>query len=69
MLNEAFEKRDFQKITDYLYFLSSFVHKFYNAGKIIDDEYQNSYLKILAMCALSIRVGLKLLGIEAKEKM
>jgi arginyl-tRNA synthetase len=69
VLNEAFEKRDFQKITDYLYFLSSFVHKFYNAGKIIDDEYQNSYLKILAMCALSIRVGLKLLGIEAKEKM
>jgi arginyl-tRNA synthetase len=69
VLNESFNKRDFQKITDYLYSLSAFIHKFYNAQKIVDDEHQNSYLKILAMAAMSIRVGLKLLGIKAKDKM
>jgi arginyl-tRNA synthetase len=69
ILHEAFNKRDFQKITDYLYNLSSSVHKFYNSQKIVDDEYQNSYLKVLSTCALSIRVGLKLLGIKAKEVM
>ncbi|QOG11679.1 arginine--tRNA ligase [Arcobacter sp. FWKO B] len=69
ILNESFNKRDFQKITDYLYNLSSSIHKFYNSQKIVEDIHQNSYLKVLAMCALSIRIGLKLLGINAKEKM
>ena len=30
IINEAFDKRDMKKITDYLYSLASSVHKFYN---------------------------------------
>ncbi|MEA3512461.1 MAG: arginine--tRNA ligase [Campylobacterota bacterium] len=69
ILNEAFDKRDMQKITDYLHSLSAMVHKFYNEHKIIGLEQQNQYLKVLSMVALSIRTGLKVLGITAKEVM
>ncbi len=69
ILEEAFDKRDMQKITDYLHSLSSMIHKFYNEHKIVGIDHEKSYLKILAMAALSIRVGLKVLGIKAKEVM
>jgi len=69
VLNEAFDKRDMQKITDYLHSLSASVHKFYNEHRIIGLDVQNQYLKILSMVALSIRTGLSVLGIKAKEVM
>ena len=69
VLNDAFEKRDMQKITDYLNSLSASVHKFYNEYRIVGIEEQNQYLKILSMAALSIRTGLGVLGIKAKEVM
>ena len=69
ILNEAFNKSDCQKVTDYLHFLASLIHKFYNEYKIIGSEHEDKYLKVLAMCALAIRVGLKLLGITAKKEM
>ncbi len=69
VLNEAFDKRDMQKITDYLHSLSASVHKFYNEHRIIGLDEQNNYLKILSMVALSIRTGLKVLGITAKDVM
>jgi len=69
ILNEAFEKRDMQKITDYLHSLSAMVHKFYSEHKIVGLDEQNQYLKVLGMASLSIRTGLKVLGIKAKEIM
>ncbi|MEA3352780.1 MAG: arginine--tRNA ligase [Campylobacterota bacterium] len=69
ILNEAFDKRDMQKITDYLHSLSALVHKFYNEHKIVGIEEQDQYLKVLSMAALSIRTGLSVLGIKAKEVM
>ena len=69
VLNEAFDKRDMQKITDYLHGLSALTHKFYNEHRIIGLNEQNQYLKVLSMVALSIRTGLKVLGINAKEVM
>jgi arginyl-tRNA synthetase len=69
VLQEAFLKRDMQKITDYLYSLASRVHKFYNEHRIIGNENELVYLKVLSMTALSIRTGLKLLGIQAKDVM
>jgi arginyl-tRNA synthetase len=69
VLNEAFDKRDMQKITDYLHGLSALTHKFYNEHRIIGLDEQNQYLKVLSMVALSIRTGLKVLGINAKEVM
>lgn len=69
ILIEAFNKREMQKITDYLYSLASLVHKFYNEYKIVGSEEQNVYLKVLSMAALSIKTGLNILGIQAKEVM
>lgn len=69
VLNEAFSKRDMQKITDYLYSLSSSVHKFYNEHKIVGSQNEQEYLKVLAMARLSLNIGLKLLGIKAKDVM
>jgi arginyl-tRNA synthetase len=69
VLNEAFAKREMQKITEYLTSLAASVHKFYNDHKVVGSDEQNMYLKALSMAALSIRVGLSLLGIQAKEKM
>ena len=69
ILEEAFIKRDMQKITDYLHNLSSMVHRFYTEHKIIGSENEDIYLKILSMVALSIRTALKVLGITAKEVM
>lgn len=69
VLNEAFTKRDMQKITEYLYNLASSVHKFYNEHKIVGSNEEKTYLKALSVAKLSLKVGLKLLGIEAKEIM
>jgi arginyl-tRNA synthetase len=69
VLNEAFAKREMQKITEYLTSLAASVHKFYNDHKVVGSDEQNMYLKALSMAALSIRVGLSLLGIQAKERM
>lgn len=69
ILNEAFVKRDMQKITDYLYSLASSIHRFYNEHKIVGSKKQDQYLKVLSLCALTIRTCLNLLGIRAKERM
>ena len=69
VLNEAFAKRDMQKITEYLNSLASSIHRFYNDNKVVGSENQNVYLKVLSMSALSLRVGLSILGITAKEIM
>ena len=69
ILEEAFSKRDMQKITDYLHSLSSSVHKFYNDHRIVGTKEEQAYLKALSMVSLSIKTGLKVLGINAKEVM
>ncbi|WP_072679761.1 arginine--tRNA ligase [Arcobacter sp. LA11] len=69
VLNEAFSKRDMQKITDYLYSLASSIHRFYNEHKIVGTDEERQYLKVLSLSAQTIRVCLNLLGIKAKEIM
>ncbi|AXH13901.1 arginine--tRNA ligase [Malaciobacter mytili] len=69
VLDEAFNKRDMQKITDYLHSLAASVHRFYNEYKIVSSDEQNQYLKVLSLVALTIKVALNLLGIKAKEIM
>ncbi len=69
ILEEAFIKRDMQKVTDYLHSLSASVHRFYNDHRIVGTPEESAYLKALSMVALSIKTGLKVLGITAKEVM
>ena len=69
ILKNSFENRQIQQITEYLKNLASILHKFYNENKIIGVENENELLKVFATVALSIRVGLRLLGIKAKDSM
>jgi len=69
ILEDAFIKREVQRLTDYLKALAAQLHGFYNRHKVIGSEYEDRYLKLFALVALSIRTGLGLLGIEAKKRM
>ena len=60
------------KITNYLYTLASLFHTFYNECKVIDKENEEltSQRVVLAkMTRIIIKNGLKLVGIEALNKM
>jgi len=69
VLNDAYNSRQLQKLSDYLKNLASLLHQFYNKNQIIGSKREKEYLKILLVVALSIRTGLKLMGIDAKYKM
>jgi len=69
VLKDAFAHRQLQKITDYLYDLATMMHSFYNANKVIGSDEEKELLKLFAVCATSLKTGLSLLGIEAKERM
>ena len=69
ILEDAFERRELQKVTDYLKALAAEFHRFYNEHKVLGSQDEDKLLKLFKVVALSIRVGLKMLGIEAKYKM
>ena len=69
VIEDAYIKRELQRLTDYLKYLAAQFHSFYNKHKAIGTEYEDRYLKLFLVVALSIRVGLGLLGIEAKKRM
>ncbi len=69
VLNDAYDSRQLQKLTEYLKNLASSLHQFYNKYKIVGSEREKQYLKIMLVVALSIKTGLKLMGIDAKDKM
>ncbi|NWF67175.1 MAG: arginine--tRNA ligase [Campylobacterales bacterium] len=69
VLEDAFESRQVQKLTDYLKSIASDFHSFYNSHKVIGSENEDKYLKLFAVVATTIKVGLKLLGIKALDKM
>ena len=69
VLNDSFDSRQLQKLSEYLKNLSSLLHQFYNKYKIVGSDDELVYLKIFLVVGLSLRTGLKLMGIEAKYKM
>ena len=69
VVEDAFNSRQVQKLPDYLKALSASLHKFYYDYKIIGSEDEAKLLKLFTLVALSIKVGLSLMGIEAKEYM
>ena len=69
VIEDAFESRQLQKLTDYLKSLAAFYHQFYNKHKIVGTKNEDKLLKLSAMVAVTIRTGLRLMGIEAKYKM
>jgi len=69
VLEDAFASRQVQRLSDYLKNLAASLHKFYNENRVVGETHEDKYLKIFAMVALSLRVGLRLMGIKAKDKM
>lgn len=69
ILQDAFACRQLQKISDYLYNLAADFHKFYNENRVIGAQNEDELLKLFAVVALSIRTGLSVIGISAKNKM
>ncbi len=69
VLEDAYRSRQLQKVTEYLRNLAGMYHKFYYDHKILNTPNEEKLLKLSAMVGLSLRVGLKMLGITAAERM
>lgn len=69
VIEDAFHSRQIQKLTDYLKSLAASLHKFYYDVRVIGNEDELKLLKLFTVVALSIKTGLSLLGIEAKDRM
>ncbi len=69
IIEDAFSSRQVQKLPDYLKALAASLHKFYYDCRIIGTQNEAKLLKLLLVVALSLKTGLSLLGIEAKDRM
>ncbi len=69
IVEDAFNSRQVQKLPDYLQSLAASLHKFYYDVRIIGRDDEAKLLKLLMVVALSLKTGLYLLGIEAKDFM
>ncbi len=69
VIEDAFNTRQVQKLTDYLKSLAAKLHKFYYDYRIIGTEDEAKLLKLFMMVGLSLRTGLSLMGITAKDSM
>jgi arginyl-tRNA synthetase len=69
---EAAEKRIPHRITNYIFDLSSALHSFYNAEKVLDlenVEKSRARLALVKAVQITLRNALKLVGVSAPEKM
>jgi len=69
IIEDAFSSRQVQKLPEYLKSLASSLHKFYYDCRIIGTENEAKLLKLLMIVGLSLKTGLSLMGIEAKDYM
>jgi len=69
IVEDAFNSRQVQKLPDYLKSLAASLHKFYYDVRMIGTQDEAKFLKLLLVVALSIKTGLSLMGIEAKDRM
>ncbi len=69
IVEDAFTSRQVQKLPDYLKALAASLHKFYYDCRVIGNTDEAKLLKLFVVVALSIKTGLSLMGIEAKEYM
>jgi len=68
IVEDAFSSRQVQKLPDYLKSLAASLHKFYYDVRMIGTDDEAKLLKLLLVVALSIKTGLFLMGIEAKDR-
>jgi arginyl-tRNA synthetase len=68
-VKKAFEELEPYFITKGLLDIAENLHKFYNHIKVIGSNKQNERLCLLNIVADTIKLGLDLIGVEAKERM
>lgn len=69
---DAAEKLAVQRVTNYLYELSSVLHRFYNAERVLDAEDKAKSLaryRLMKAVQITIKNGLALIGVSAPERM
>ena len=69
IVEDAFSSRQVQKLPDYLKAVAASLHRYYYDVRVIGSEDEAKLLKLYIVVALSIKTGLSLMGIEAKEHM
>lgn len=69
VVEDAFVSRQTQKLPEYLKSLAGRLHKFYYDYRIIGEKDEAKLLKLFDVVALSLKTGLSLMGIEAKDRM
>ncbi len=69
VVDDAFHSRQVQKLPEYLRTLAASLHKFYYDVRIIGTKDEAKLLKLLLVVALSLKTGLALMGITAKDRM
>ncbi|QOY52391.1 arginine--tRNA ligase [Candidatus Sulfurimonas baltica] len=69
IVEDAFSSRQVQKLPDYLKSLAASLHKFYYDCRIIGTQDEAKLLKLLMVVGLSLKTGLSLMGIAAKDYM
>jgi len=69
VIEDAFITRQVQKLPEYLKSLAARLHKFYYDYRVIGEEDEAKLLKLFLVVALSLRTGLSLMGITAKDRM
>lgn len=69
VIDDAFHSRQVQKLPEYLKSLAARLHKFYYDYRIIGEADETKLLKLFMVVGLSLRVGLSLMGIQAKDRM
>ncbi len=69
IVEDAFSSRQVQKLPEYLKSLAGSLHKFYYDCRIIGTEDEAKLLKLLMLVGLSLKTGLSLMGIQAKDYM
>ena len=69
IVEDAFSSRQVQKLPDYLKAVAASLHRYYYDVRVIGSEDEAKLLKLYIVVALSIKTGLSLMGIKAKEHM
>lgn len=69
---EAAEKHTPHKVTQFVFDLATRLHSFYNAEKVLDNEnpeQTSARIALMKAVRITIRNGLRLIGVSAPEKM
>lgn len=72
IIAEAAQKRTPHKVTQYVFDLSTLLHSFYNAEKVLDDENRElTFARLALMKAVKITIAnaLRIIGVSAPESM